>query len=48
MIILTDINECDDNKGNCERSCYNTAGSYYCTCRTGYQLHHDKHKCIGT
>ncbi|XP_019631490.1 PREDICTED: neurogenic locus notch homolog protein 1-like [Branchiostoma belcheri] len=34
----TDINECSSNNGGCAHNCVNTDGSYYCTCRTGYQL----------
>ncbi|KAI8498188.1 hypothetical protein Bbelb_241320 [Branchiostoma belcheri] len=34
----TDIDECSSNNGCCDHNCVNTDGSYYCTCRTGYQL----------
>ena len=44
---FTDINECRVNNGNCRQNCYNTPGSYYCSCDTGYQLHSDRRKCIG-
>ena len=46
-ILLTDINECLVNNGGCGHNCRNTIGSYNCYCNTGYQLHSDKHKCIG-
>ena len=42
-----DINECAVNNGNCQHNCINTAGSYYCKCKTGYQLQPDKHGCKG-
>ena len=42
-----DINECDTNKGGCEHNCDNTQGSYYCTCRAGYELGMDKKSCNG-
>lgn len=45
--IFTEINECLSSNGHCDHNCTNTAGSYYCTCRTGYQLHSDKRRCIG-
>ena len=47
MVIFADNIECDVNNENCEHYCYNTAGSYYCICKTGYQLYFDRHKCIG-
>ena len=47
-LIFADINECLVNKGGCSHYCHNTIGSYYCTCRTGYKLDSDKHRCIGT
>ena len=48
LFLITDINECHFNKGNCRHNCYNTVGSYYCECNTGYKLHSDNHRCKGT
>ena len=45
--MLTDKNECNINNGDCEHNCYNTRGSYYCTCNTGYQLESNRRKCKG-
>ena len=42
-----DINECSSNNGGCAHTCTNTAGSYYCTCNTGYSLNNNKHGCTG-
>ncbi|XP_078603929.1 fibulin-7-like [Branchiostoma floridae x Branchiostoma japonicum] len=42
--ICKDIDECRHNNGGCAHGCVNTVGSYYCTCRTGYQLS-GKHDC---
>ena len=42
-----DINECGSNNGGCVHTCTNTAGSYYCTCNTGYSLNNNKHGCTG-
>lgn len=39
-----DINECKRNKP-CDQTCYNTEGSYYCTCREGFQLQADRQSC---
>ena len=46
--LLTDKNECRVNNGGCIHYCHNTIGSYYCYCKTGYQLYSDRHRCIGT
>eukprot|EP00058_Branchiostoma_floridae_P007025 XP_002592513.1 hypothetical protein BRAFLDRAFT_69004 [Branchiostoma floridae] len=43
--ICEDIDECSNNNGGCNHTCVNTAGSYHCTCRTGYQLS-GTHDCI--
>ena len=46
--IITDINECSDNNGGCNHYCNNTIGSYYCSCKEGYQLTEDNPlKCEG-
>ncbi|XP_065094255.1 EGF-containing fibulin-like extracellular matrix protein 1 [Ochlerotatus camptorhynchus] len=39
-----DINECKQHKP-CDQTCYNTEGSYYCTCRDGFLLQADRHSC---
>lgn len=38
-----DVNECQDKP--CDQSCHNTFGSYFCTCRTGFQLQADRQSC---
>ncbi|XP_078608665.1 uncharacterized protein LOC144880404 [Branchiostoma floridae x Branchiostoma japonicum] len=42
----SDINECLDNNGGCERSCTNTPGSYQCSCGDGYRLGPDNATCV--
>ena len=44
---ITDIDECYFNNGHGGQNCFNTVGSYFCTCNSGYHLHSDKHRCIG-
>ncbi|XP_058459484.1 epidermal growth factor-like protein 7 [Malaya genurostris] len=39
-----DINECKQHKP-CDQTCYNTEGSYYCTCRDGFILQADRQSC---
>uniref|UniRef100_A0A182QHN3 EGF-like domain-containing protein n=1 Tax=Anopheles farauti TaxID=69004 RepID=A0A182QHN3_9DIPT len=39
-----DINECKEHKP-CDQTCYNTEGSYYCTCREGFMLQSDRQSC---
>ena len=34
--LLSDINECDANPCQNNGTCYNTMGSFTCTCATGY------------
>ena len=45
-IYYIEVNECNQGNGGCEHTCTNTAGSFYCSCNTGYQLS-GKH-CSGT
>lgn len=33
-----DINECAKNNGGCDQKCLNSAGSYSCSCNTGFEL----------
>ena len=42
-----DINECLETNGHCSHTCYNTDGSYYCTCNDGFFLLEDKAGCTG-
>ena len=44
---MIDNNECNIKNGGCEQDCYNTAGSYYCICYTGYTLELNGHNCTG-
>ncbi|BFZ01255.1 hypothetical protein BsWGS_04294 [Bradybaena similaris] len=44
-IFVTDINECDLDKGGCEQFCKNTIGSYQCECEGGFSLNSDMHTC---
>ncbi|XP_055529789.1 uncharacterized protein LOC129721352 [Wyeomyia smithii] len=39
-----DINECKIEKP-CDQTCYNTEGSYFCTCRDGFMLQADRQSC---
>ena len=46
--IFTDIDECSLGTTSCNQVCYNTEGSFICTCYDGYQLHHDDTTmCVG-
>uniref|UniRef100_A0A1B0D5T4 Uncharacterized protein n=1 Tax=Phlebotomus papatasi TaxID=29031 RepID=A0A1B0D5T4_PHLPP len=39
-----DLNECKEEKP-CDQMCFNTEGSYYCTCREGFVLQPDRQSC---
>lgn len=47
MPLKKDINECATNNGNCGQICTNTAGSYSCSCMSGYSLQANGRTCIG-
>ena len=42
-----DINECGSNNGGCNQLCTNTAGSFTCSCRTGFTLGSNRQTCVG-
>jgi len=44
---VTDINECAVINGGCEHDCFNTPGSFTCSCPPGYQLTADGLHCRG-
>ena len=45
--ILSDVDECQTNDGGCNQTCYNTAGSFECSCGPGYALAADNLDCDG-
>ena len=45
LIYIIDINECTENSDGCAQICVNTAGSYYCSCRSGYRLASNRRGC---
>lgn len=45
ILTWTDINECSGNV--CQQTCINTIGSYWCSCRQGYQSRQNGTYCDG-
>ena len=47
-IFFADIDECNITNGGCEHICYNSVGSYLCSCYSGYSLQlFNGHNCSG-
>ena len=46
-VIITDIDECDDENGDCDQTCVNEDGTYHCECLSGYLLDEDNTGCSG-
>ncbi|KAG7283635.1 hypothetical protein CRUP_020408, partial [Coryphaenoides rupestris] len=40
------VDECSEASSRCEHVCTNTQGSFRCSCRPGYELHIDSHRCV--
>ena len=47
-LYLLDVDECNNNNGDCEQICKNIPGAHTCGCNTGYNLQTDGQTCIGT
>ena len=43
---LSDIDECATNASGCNQICNNTAGSFECSCRSGFTLLDDGRTCV--
>ena len=41
-IWITDIDECKQNNGGCDKSCINTPGSFICSCPIGFIMKNAK------
>ena len=41
----TDIDECAEGISGCDQTCTNLAGSYSCSCGSGYRLASNRHGC---
>ncbi len=46
-VYVLDQNECLVQDHGCEHSCVNNAGSFTCSCRTGYTLDDNGKNCTG-
>ena len=42
----SDINECSTGNGGCDHVCTNSAGSFECSCNSGYNLAADGTTCV--
>lgn len=45
--LFADIDECAEGTAGCAQICQNSAGSFHCECRSGYQLGTDNKSCLG-
>ena len=46
LLLFLDIDECIMDNGSCTHFCYNTEGSYVCSCQPGY-TRENQHMCAG-
>ena len=47
IALVVDINECDTGSHNCDHSCVNLPGTYYCQCDAGCLLDSNGYSCYG-
>jgi len=48
LLVLPDVNECQLSDNLCKHGhCVNMAGTYQCSCDTGYQATPDRQGCVG-
>ena len=47
LLLIVDNDECMLGTHVCTQNCTNTAGSYTCSCNTGYTLNRDGRSCDG-
>ncbi|KAJ6667401.1 hypothetical protein lerEdw1_016522 [Lerista edwardsae] len=45
LVCRADINECSKKNGDCQHVCFNSPGSYRCSCYNGYNLTEDNKTC---
>ena len=45
--VCSDVDDCLENNGGCNKTCTNIAGSYKCSCGPGLVLEPDAHSCRG-
>ena len=44
-VFVSDVDECESDKGGCQHKCLNTDGSFRCECQEGFKLQTDKKTC---
>ena len=47
LILILDIDECQDQLSNCMFRCHNMIGTFKCTCPRGFELSPDGRHCQG-
>ena len=47
FVSCVDVDECNLDNGECDHTCTNTDGSFFCSCDAGYLLTEDGRICAG-
>ena len=45
VLVHPDTDECLSNNGGCSHNCWNTEGSFHCSCPSGYTMSSDNKTC---